>query len=167
MILLVEPILNPKVRGLCCLPYEGHPKGCPNFGKAERCPPQAPKFEDVVDLSKPVYAIVNSFDIAAHVERMRARHPDWSERQLLNCLYWQGTARKALRKEIKSFLAEHPDYEAHETPEAMGVNVTATLAAVGVALEWPPRKVAMQVAIAGIPKWYVTVKRRHHHAEVS
>lgn len=151
-VLIVVPVINPKMRGMCKLPYPGHPHGCPNFGVAERCPPKAPKFEDVVDLSEPVYAVCNAFDFAAHVAKMRVAHPTWTERQLRNCLYWQGTARKAWRAEIKSFLAAHPGLVAFETPEACGVDVTATMVAVGVALEWPPVRVAMQVALVGKPR---------------
>ncbi|MHB9005128.1 MAG: hypothetical protein ACYC6C_13935, partial [Coriobacteriia bacterium] len=86
---------------------------------------------------------------------MRAKHPDWTERQLLNCLYWQGTARKHLKREIAAF-HEHMMFTAPglrcvvlTTPEACGVNVTETMRAAGIELEWPARTLAYQVAIAG------------------
>jgi hypothetical protein len=104
---------------------------------------------DKLDLVKPIYTVWNVFDLAGHVERMRARHPDWSARQLVCCLYWQGTARKALRGHIQEFVREHPDLTIIECPEAQGVNVTATMAKIGVELEWPPVKVAYQVVLAG------------------
>lgn len=37
-------------------------------------------------------------------------------------------------------------------PEAMGVNVTATMKNLGVTLEWPPQKVVYKVAIIGTIK---------------
>jgi len=150
-ILEVTPVIDYPVRGLCVLPYGGdHPRGCPNFGKCDMCPPCAPKF-DVVYHSTKCFAVVNEFDLAAHREKMRAAHPAWSERQLVNCLYWQGTARKKLRELVRAFLLEHPDYRAEETPEAMGVNVTATLRAVGIELEWPPVQIVRQVALCAVP----------------
>jgi hypothetical protein len=109
-------------------------------------------FDEKIDLSQPVFAIVNEFDLAAHVERMRIRHPRWSQRQLACCLYWQPRARKELATKISEFLRGHRGYLADCCPEAGGVNVTATLANLGVALEWPPRKTVCQVAIAGLPR---------------
>ena len=37
-------------------------------------------------------------------------------------------------------------------PEAMGVNVTATMKNLGVKLEWPPETVVHKVAIIGVRK---------------
>lgn len=144
-------VLDPKMRGLCRLPYPLHPKGCPNFNHKEGCPPACPTFDQRVCLSSPVFAIVNEFDLAAHVEKMRAANPKWSQRQLECCLYWQPTARKQLASEIKRFLWQHAGYIADPCPEAGGVNVTETLRRAGVELEWPPRHIVRQVAIAGRP----------------
>lgn len=148
----VDPVVDHSVRGLCVRPYPLHPKGCPNFGKCDRCPPKAPFFEEAFDLALPVFAVVNQFDLAAHVARMAARNPDWSDRQLRCVLYWQGTARKQLQEKIQTALAGLPGYVATWCPEGMGVNVTATMQAIGVPMEWPPVNVAMQVALLGFPR---------------
>lgn len=87
VILLSRVVIDPVVRALCCHPYPGHPRGCPNYNRKPGCPPGAPMFDDRMDLGRPVYAIINEFDLAAHMERMRQDHPDWSERQLTCCLY--------------------------------------------------------------------------------
>lgn len=147
----VEPVVAPGVRGLCRKPYHGHPRGCPNWGRRATCPPAAPLLPEVLDLAGPVYCIWNAFDLGSHVARMRKRHPEWSERQLKCCLYWQGTARAALRRKIEAFLAEHPGLVALTCPEACGVDVTATMASLGIELEWPPVSVAYQVALVGTP----------------
>jgi hypothetical protein len=34
-------------------------------------------------------------------------------------------------------------------PEALGLNVTATMRMIGIDLEWPPREFTYQVALAG------------------
>jgi hypothetical protein len=91
--------------------------------------------------------IWNKFPFGEHVARMRERHPDWSERQLACCLYWQGTARKQLEAEIEKFRRVRCT-SVFRIPEAHGVNVTATMERVGVYLEWPPKRWAYQVAIA-------------------
>jgi len=134
------------------MPYPGHPKGCPNWNRRATCPPQAPLLTDLLDLARPVYCVFNRFDLGAHVDRMRRRHPDWSGRQLRCCLYWQGTARKQLRQKVSSLLVREPSLLPVYVPEACGVDVTATMASLGIKLEWPPVKVAYQVALVGTPK---------------
>ena len=148
----VNPIIvrNGGPKDMCILPYYRHPKGCPNYGRKRGCPPHSRFYDDIYDISKPIYAIYNVFDFAGHVQRMRDKHPNWSQRQLECCLYWQGTARKALREYVVPWMGEYPGYSIESTPEAMGVDITNTLLDVGVALEWPPVHVTYQVVLGGI-----------------
>lgn len=141
--------VDPAIRAMCARPYPNHPRGCPNFNHKSGCPPSTPSWFEKFALCK-FFAIINAFDLAAHVERMRSVHPDWSQRQLECCLYWQSGARKQLARGIRAFESVHPDYTVDTCPEAGGVNVTETLRIVGVELEWPPTKIVRQVAIAGI-----------------
>ena len=145
------PVIDYSVRSLCERPYEGHPRGCPNYNHSPRCPPLAPRLHEVYDMSGPFWVIYVIFPLEEHVARMRAAHPDWSPRQLACILYWQGTARRRLRGEVERFRAAHPEAEwlVETTPEAMGCDVTATMRSVGVALAWPPKNVAYHVALAG------------------
>lgn len=145
----VKPVVDHAVRNLCRKAYPNHSKGCPNFGRVERCPPQAPLIEYVLDLALPTWVVWSTFDLGRHVQRMKAKHPDWSQRQLMCCLYWQPQARKTLRGVIVDFLVQHPGQHILWTPEACGVNVTATMAQVGEYLEWPPVNVTYQVVVAG------------------
>lgn len=148
----VIPVYDPAVRDLCCRRYPNHPHGCPNYGKKPGCPPAAPLLPDVLDLSKPVYAIWNVFDFKAHCDKMRQKHPTWSDRQVTNCLYWQGTARKQLREEICVFLDQHLlglDWVILGCPEASGVNVTETMRSISIELEWPPKTITYQVVLVG------------------
>ena len=110
---------------------------------------QAPLLQDVFDLTQPMFAVYNVFDMAAHVERMRQRNPGWSDRQLRCCLYWQAGARKKLKAEALEFALKNRSLIIRYCPEAMGVNVTQTMEDAGVALEWPPLKTATQVAFVG------------------
>lgn len=138
------------IRHLCATPYEGHPFGCPNYGKRKTCPPEAPYIDKIMDLNGPMFVIWNEFDLASHVSKMKTAHPDWKDRQLYCCLYWQGTARKQLEQEIQRFCNEHrEDFAILRCPEATGVCVTETMKLIGVTLEWPPINKAFQVAIAG------------------
>lgn len=151
----VTPVINHAVRGLCVKPYPLHAKGCPNFGKKDGCPPAAPRLEDSFDLSLPTYVIWNAFPIGEHVRAMRTKHPEWSERQLYCCLYWQPTARKALEDEIQKFLNGSRLVAARfvtRCPEAMGLDVSATMSSIGITLNWPPQELAYQVAFAGVER---------------
>ncbi len=145
----VRLVVDHTVRGLCARPYEGHRRGCPNFGRCGRCPPQAPLVERVLDLTEPVWVAWSTFDLGSHVRRMRERHPNWSDRQLACCLYWQPKARTVLRSVVGDFLESHPGLHVLWTPEACGVDVTATMAQIGERLEWPPVNVTYQVVVAG------------------
>jgi len=149
----VKPVVDSKVRELCTRRYPNHPRGCPNFDKKRGCPPSAPLIGRLLDLESPVYAVYNVFPLGQHVEKMRGRHPGWTERQLRNCLYWQGTARKSLKAEIEKFEVTR-DHGGKlvvvMTPEACGVNVTETMKQVGIELEWPPVQYALQIALVGL-----------------
>jgi len=157
MVREVKVVLDPDMRKLCVRPYYNHPKGCPNCGKRPGCPPEAPLLPDVLDLSKPVWAVWASFDLAGHRERMRDKHPKWSKRQLDCCLYWQGALLKELRHEVTNFCTMQMPYKISEKlealycPEAMGVNVTATMEGAGVTLEWPPLNTVRKIALVGHP----------------
>lgn len=146
----VDPVIDHKVRLLCSRPYPGHKKGCPNYNDRNSCPPQARLLHQAIDLEQAVYCVWNVFAFGEHVARMRKKHSEWSQRQCECCLYWQGTARKHLRKRISNFLTSQPGrLVVIRCPEAMGVNVTATMQSLGLELEWPPRTVAYQVALVG------------------
>ena len=150
----VKPILQLSVRSLCTQPYYNHPKGCPNFNKRCTCPPTAPLLDDYFDLTKRVLAVCIHFNLAQHVEKMRAKHPKWSQRQCECCLYWQGSVKKKLKQELQYNIARVPLFDndrliSTDCPEAMGVNVTETMKTVGVILEWPPKKIVRKIAFIG------------------
>ncbi len=149
---IIDLCIDPVVRWWCCMPYPNHPKGCPNFNKKAQCPPKCPLVGEVLDFNSPLYLVWNEFDFGGHVSRMKSKHPGWSKRQLECCLYWQPKARKALRKKVANFLADCPGNTVFFCPEAMGVNVTVSMEAIGITLEWPPVTKTYQVALAGKPR---------------
>lgn len=62
-----KAIFNPRVRNLCVCPYHGHPRGCPNFGIKEGCPPGAQLFADVFEEDVFIAAVV--FDFGAYLAK--------------------------------------------------------------------------------------------------
>jgi len=150
-----EITIDYSVRNLCFRPYPNHPKGCPNHGKRAICPPRCPRLEDYFDLSRGFWVVWIVFDFAAHRRKMRRKHPNWSQRQIDCCLYWQQTANKMLREavqDVEYYLEGRGNWKTTYCPEAMGVNVTATMKNLGIELEWPPQNVVHKVAIIGIRK---------------
>lgn len=154
---IVKPVIDLSVRELCYRPYNGHKKGCPNYGR-KGCPPSALIIDQVLDFSKPIWAIWEEFDLGEHRARMKVRHPEWSRRQLDCCLYWQGTVMKFLKHKVANFCTQKLLYMQAKTlevlyaPEAFGVNVTETMKNIGVELEWPPENIVRKIAFVGKPK---------------
>ena len=145
----VDPVIDCDVIRLCLKAYPAHKKGCPNFNKKEGCPPKTKSINKLIDLSQSVYAIYNIFDFKGHVEKMKAAHPNWSERQLKCVLYWQPKARKQLKEKIKLFFKEFPELTIVPSPEANSVNITETMKNSGILLEWPPENITYQIVFAG------------------
>ncbi len=107
-------------------------------------------FDKTFDLSKPVYIIYNKFDLRKHVDSLKLKYPNWSEHKLYCCLYWQPKARKQLLNEIIKFRKQFTNYSIEKTPEAKGIDLTATMKSIGISLEWPPKNITYQIALAGI-----------------
>jgi len=148
----VDLCVDYSVRSLCQRTYPGHLHGCPNFFQKDTCPPRRPHINHLINLDKHAWVVWNAFNMARHIKRMRKRHPDWSLRQLVCCLYWQGGARKALREEVYLFRSHFiRPLPIVWIPEATGVNVTETMRRIGIELEWPPLQTAYQVAVVGYP----------------
>jgi len=145
----INPNIDLSVRSVCVRSYPNHPKGCPNFGKKKGCPPQVSIITDILDFTKPIYAIWNIFDFESHCNRMRKLHPNWTQRQVECCLYWQPKARKQLKIEIGIFLDVIKNQTILTCPEGNGVNITETMASIGQFLQWPPRTFTYQVVLAG------------------
>jgi hypothetical protein len=135
----------------CTLPYPNHIAGCPNFGKRQDCPPEAPYFLDIYR-SRAFVAFL-CFDFEKYLEIKKQIHPDWTDKALRNPRHWQDHLRMVLKKSVADTLkmSELSDYEAVYNPEAMSVNVHATCQAVGLELEWPPQKKMHRLAFLAKP----------------
>jgi len=128
-------VYNSRIPDLCKLPYPGHPSGCPNYGKKPDCPPQAPFVTDILDVNRKMYLVYSEFDLESHVRRMKEKHPDWSDRQLRNVIYWQGTSKSQLRHRALRVLSIVNADVAILKGEAHGVNLYVTCSKSGLKLE--------------------------------
>lgn len=146
-------IWSKETRKWCGLKYPNHPKGCPNW--KTRCPERGPYVDSLLDLKKPMWIVHSEFDLAGHVEKMRGRHPKWTERQLRNVLYWQSQSRKQLRTRVAiaiRLLIPRINYVLPGA-EYSGVNVYVTALKSGLKLERiKDLKTCRHIAILGTRK---------------
>ncbi len=143
--------INYKAREWCLLPYPDHPKGWPNFGRHQTCPPTAPLVENFIDLQKQLYLIIVEFDLGLHIRKMIQKHQGWSERQAKCVLYWQSGVNAQLESECNLFRWSHLGVVTTRCPEAMGVNVIATAGLVGLPIKVKPSDTVYKIALAGKP----------------
>lgn len=149
-------VFQPEVRSWCTMPYPGHPNGCPMYNTCPRCPPQAPYLDDIFNTDLSFWLITATFDLASHAARMKARHPNWSDRQARSCLYWQNTVRSALRMTAKEF-SKSLSHELqvpvifHPRPEALGVNLFRTMHRIGIPVKKNPHDTTNHALLVGFP----------------
>lgn len=142
-------VLDPRAMGPWCqIPYPGHPKGCPNYGKKKKCPPFSKYLKNFTN--PPYYLAIQSFDLEAHSKKMKMRHPEWSDRQCRNLLYWQKSVVKKLKEEANAFIkSQENDLILVEIPEANGVNIFKTCENLSITLEKKPIKIVRKIMIIG------------------
>ncbi len=134
----------PEINKLCGQNYYKHPNGCPNLGK-KGCPPNQPLINKILDFEKEIYIICTEFIVGEFAERMRLKHPEWSEhpRQWYNPRLWQPKARKLHRDEQAKAIEKNNLTKIVSSPEAHGINVTDLMKNLGITLkwEWPPKHI--------------------------
>lgn len=149
---LAKLIWHPFIKTWCGKPYPNHPKGCPNFNKKIGCPMNNKNIDEIINVKKPIYIFGIGFDLENHRRIMKRKHPDWTEKQCGNVLYWQKGLRKKLKKLIQDFRISFPNYIVDTLPEGHGVNITRMLLNEEVPYTWDyPLRYVWQIAIAGEP----------------
>lgn len=142
-------IIDPKARGTwCTLPYPGHPQGCPNFGKKKGCPPDSGRFEEL--FQPPFYLVAECFDLKSHATKMKEKHPEWTEKQCRNLLYWQQSVKKKLKNKANNFKDQFLDVNLDliESPEALGIDLFKTCEKIGISLKRHPDNVYKIMIVA-------------------
>jgi len=81
------------------------------------------------------FAVVEEFDLKSHAEKMKEKHPHWTERQCRNLLYWQNGVRSRLRKKAEALALPFMGDVILDIPEANGVNMFDTMAMHGLVIE--------------------------------
>ncbi len=144
-----QVVVNMKAREWCKLPYPGHPKGCPNYGKKAICPPTVDTIDQVFDLARPCWFVIEEFDLGAQAKRMKKIHPEKSEKWCRNSRYWQAGVRNRLEERTKFEMVGKPGTISTDCPEAMGVNVILTLRRLGLPIRTKPDRTVYKAALVG------------------
>jgi len=143
-------VYSKRIQDCCKLPYTTHKNGCPCYGKKDSCPPETKLIDHYFDLTKPLYIVYEEFDLEAHSLKMKNKHPNWTDKQTRNLLYWQAGVRKKLNDKILYALTILNAEICSKKPEALGVNVYATAFLSGLKLERiKGLKIHRQIAIVG------------------
>lgn len=126
-------------RSWCRLPYHGHPKGCSMWNNGKKnCKTSFRKTHtlyDQFDVSAPAWCIWEEFNLGAQSAKMKKLHPDWSEHQCRNVLYWQGAIKKARNERTYDFFRRKNLWGKYAgMTEGFCVNVYATLRHAGIIL---------------------------------
>ena len=142
-------VINENAKGPWCrLPYPNHPQGCPNYGKRKTCPPVAKKFGDLIE--PPLYLAIQQFNLEFHKKKMKEKHPNWTDKQCRNLLYWQKGVIKRLKDESYQFARTLGDnFIVLDVPEANGVQVFETCKKIGILLDKNPEKIVYKIMIIG------------------
>ena len=139
-------------RNFCKIPYLYHPKGCPNYGKHDDCPPKAPLVRDVFDFDRDLYFFTEEFNLSRHIQKMQKAHPQWLLRQCKNLLYWQGGVRKRLKEKTEEYIESSRGGMIYTLiPEAMGVMVIDTALKAKIPIERTPKNRVVKIALVGYP----------------
>lgn len=142
-------VIDYRAREWCKIPYPGHPKGCPNYDMRDSCPPRAYKIEDFIELSLPMYLVLERFNLLSHTRRMKYLHPNWSERQIKCVLYWQNGVNGRLTNHCIYVTRENPGYTWTICPEAMGINVIKTVKLLNIPIKTHPTDLVIKVGLVG------------------
>jgi hypothetical protein len=142
-------VIDMRAREWCKLPYLGHPKGCPNYGKRNSCPPLAPLIHSFIDISRDMTIVIVEFNLQQQISYMLKLHPEWSDRQARCCLYWQGRVRRELHQAMSRIIESTAGLKGTDSPEAMGVQVIRTVKGLGFPISPQPKERVYKVGLIG------------------
>ncbi len=140
-----------KTNEWCQLPYPRHKKGCPNYNKSDKCPPKARPLNQIFDLKKDHYFLINKFNLKKHIIRMKFNNPKLTINQAKCVLYWQNKVKAHMRYIFRILLGHDIKLIYNDIPEAHGVNVIKTLRKLNINVEIKPLTYVHKVALIGYP----------------
>ncbi len=77
---------------------------CPNYNHSWACPPAVLYLKKTISHFKKLFIFYSKFDVKAHLREEKDKNPKWSERRILNRLFYSSFISDILEKEIFEFL---------------------------------------------------------------
>ncbi len=145
-------------RSFCIRPYKNHPKGCPNYGIKDTCPPHVKGMYDEIFDAREVYAVVTKFDLEKFFDERRKKLPMLAEGQIRNLLVWQQKAVRENNDALRRFYENNPekqDFVSTRLLECLGVDVVGTMKEVGIDLKFPVEDYAYRIAFLAKTNPYI------------
>jgi len=141
------------------LPYY-EKKFCKNYPRCKFSSAHKYQFENVFDLDEPMYLVFKNFDLKNHAMKMKKAHPNWTERQCKNLLYWQRTIDNIVHKRAKRFIKIKNLNRYMTVGEGFGLNIYATCRNAGLKLEHIRRGLNTVRKLALLAKPKSCIKKR-------
>jgi hypothetical protein len=85
----------------CLIRSHSFPRGCPNYGRKNGCPPRN-LFDQDYDLKNPLYLISTDFDMTEQSSKIRLMHPNWTEKAIYNPRIGKLALENYMRKNYKN-----------------------------------------------------------------
>lgn len=139
-------IINKNTLKWCHLPYPNHPLGCMNI---LLCMDSKPIWE-IADA--PFIFVGAKCDFKSYIKEMKELHPNWSERQLKNCLYWQRNIDNRLLIETRKIMWDKKLFFLTQRPEAHRIDVLSTMKNLGYDIERNPENIVWKINLIGAGK---------------
>jgi hypothetical protein len=93
-------------------------------------------FDETFDRKAVGWCVWEEFDLAAHAARMKEAHPDWTDYQCRNVLYWQGAVKKKRNERVHEWFRRKGLWGQYAgITEGFCINVYATLRHAGLPLD--------------------------------
>lgn len=142
-----------KTKEWCKLPYPNHKNGCPNYNKSPFCPPNSPYYKEKIKKYKNLKLVIASFDFHQYKTKMKQIHPNWTNRQLGNVLYWQSQVKKKLKEYISKL---KPDLIlgcgsglGTYSIESVGINIIRSLIHLKIEIQVKPKEYIKLICLIG------------------
>lgn len=119
----------------CTKPYPRHRKGCPNHTHCQYHVKKHKTAAECFNLDSPMWLIYVEFDLDAQAIKMKKKHPNWSDVQCRNLLYWQRGIDNKLSTICHDFIIINKLEYYVTMGEGFGINMYATCAKLGLKLD--------------------------------
>lgn len=149
----IKFVKSESIRNLyCSLPYPDHPHGCPNYDSKKTkqnhlCPPYSPFLKDKLREFSYFTLVYGIFDFGQYLILRKNIYPNWSDKQIRNCLHYQNAIKSYLIHYVRSITPSGSlilgcggeRITKCASMESVGINVLGMYQKLGIDFETKPK----------------------------